>query len=290
MQPSFITDEYSQDLASAIRFAQVEDLHGVELRSLWGYESVAELPPDKLHDACSQLADVGLAVVVVDSFVFKAAYSTPRARAQEVAVAERVADAAVILGAPAVRIFAFWHEGAPDLPAVAEEVWRVAEVLSQRGLQVWVENGTFSTVGCGAALARLIALVNRPDVRALWDAGNVVNGGWPMGAQAGLQALAGHVAHVHVKNPRAGAPGSMTFGSLQGGLVDWAQQIATLRAQGFSGTLSLETHWRSNIVLRGRDIFDFPGGYAFSQGGETATTLMMHELKALLDAPQREAL
>lgn len=282
MYPCFITDEYSQDLSHAIQFARSSALRGIELRSLWGFPSVADLPVPKLQEAKSRIADAELVVVAVDSFVFKANYSTTQSRQNELALAQRTSDAAAALSSQAIRIFAFWAEGAPELPYIADEVRRVAEVAASRGLQVWVENGTFSSVGCGVELARLLALVDRPDVFALWDPSNVLNGGWPRGIRAGLGALAGKVAHVHVKNPIQGSPGDMVFGPLHAGLVDWSEQISLLRCQGYSGALSLETHWRSDKVLRGRTVLDFPGGDTFSNGGEEATELMLLELTTLL--------
>jgi sugar phosphate isomerase/epimerase len=283
MRSTFITDEYSQDLVSAVRFATEVKLDCLELRSLWG-RNVSALSQDDLSLARSILNSAGLDVCVVDTFVFKRGFGSPQDRQRDLALADRAADIAAFLGASAIRIFAFWSDGAPEIPVVADEIRRVAQVTRDRGIRLFVENGTFSAVGEGSTLAELLRMIDDSRVCALWDPGNVINGGWPESVDVGVRALAGLIGHVHVKNPHVGSPGQFAFGPIAGGVIDWHAQIAALRESRYKGLLSVETHWREGRVIKGRRALDFPEGGAFSEGGATPTAYMIQELTEHLAA------
>lgn len=286
MQVSFITDEYAQDLEAALIFAARSGMAKIELRSLWGRNCLA-LEPAEIDRAEALLRAYGIGVTGLGTFVFKGRYGDAELRRGGRESARRAADLAARLGADFIRIFAFWRDEAPAPEIVAGEIDVIAAITAQAGVDVLVENGTFSTVGQGSDLARLLDLVGRPDVGALWDPGNVLNGGWPESIDTGVRALASRIRHVHVKNPHRQTDGSLRYGELPGGEIHWADHIATLAALGYDGVLSLETHWRTNRALIGRAALDFPEGEGFSSGGEGATALMALQLQQLL-APDHQ--
>jgi len=280
VRKTFITDEYSQELTEALQFAVSQGLDSVELRSLYGVQG-CDLSQAQQRLAAHLLTESGVSVCVVDSFVFKGMFDADNVKAH-LELAKRYLELASKLAAPCLRVFAFWRDGAPERRAVVDALAQVAELSRPLGVRILVENGTFTTVAQGSELAALLTELRDHGVRAVWDPGNVKNGGWPETLCAGANALAPFIEHMHVKNVHLTASGKV-FGSLFGGLVDWPEQLRLLRSIGYEGYLSVETHHRTAEGARmDRATLDFPGGYAFSAGGCEPTRQLLEELDRLL--------
>lgn len=282
MKATFISDEFSQDFAACLDFADVLRLDSVELRSVEG-SSIDELSDDAAHRLHAMSSDRGIQICGLDTFCFKHEYGANQ-NLDSLAKLDRAADLACILGAPWLRIFAFWRQEELEFDAIRDAVLEAARIVGQRPVRLLIENGTFSAVGSGAKLADLLDMVDLPQVGALWDPANVVNGDWPEMVDDGLARLRRHLVHVHVKNPQVGEPGSMVFGPLGSGIIDWAKHLRRCAELGYDGYLSLETHWRSTRTLAGRAQLDFPRGHDFSDGAEIATRETMAELIDLIAA------
>ena len=280
MKATFISDEFSQDFAACLDFADTLGLDSLELRSVEG-SSIDELTDDATHQLRAMSSDRDIQICGVDTFCFKHQYEA-RQNCDSLAKLDRAADLACILGAPWLRIFAFWRQDELDLAAIRDAVLDAARIVGQRPVRLLIENGTFSAVGSGARLADLLDMVDLPQVGALWDPANVVNGYWPETVDDGLACLRRHLVHIHVKNPQSGEPGSMAFGPLRAGIIDWPKHLKRCADLSYDGYLSLETHWRSARTLAGRAQLDFPGGHDFSDGAEIATRDTMAELIDLI--------
>ena len=281
MDASFITDEYAQSLEDALRFAQRSSIRAVELRSIWG-SNCARLTAAQTRHARELAVDAGVTISGLDTFVFKGAWDDVAMRTESLNLAKQALETAQALNARFIRVFAFWRERAPDAQAVADELRAICCLADPFEVNVLVENGTFSTVGEGGALARLLDLIAHRRAAALWDPANVLNGGWSEPIATGARALGPHIRHVHVKNPHAGTPGRLGYGPLKGGMIDWPEHLRLLASLGYYGDLSLETHWRTGRALTGRDALDFPEGERFSAGGSQPTASMLVELRELL--------
>ncbi len=290
MKATFISDEFSQDFARCVDFARARGLDAIELRSVEGCAiEAAEDATIRRIDALARRRDI--AICGLATFCFKHDYD-PISIRQSLDRLDRTVDTACRLGAPWVRIFAFWRRDGLAPAAIRDAVLDAWAVIGTRPVRLLVENGAFSTVGTGSALAALLDAVDQPEIGALWDPANVLNGGWPEDIDEGYRHLDRHVAHIHVKNPHGGPSGAMRFGPLATGLIDWQRHIRLCRDGGFDGYMSLETHWRATADLAGREQLDFPGGHAFSEGGEAATFLSLTELTGMITAataPSNEA-
>ena len=279
MDITFITDEYSQDFVLAAEFAAAAGLKAVELRSTWNRHCL-DLSPAQVSLIKRTLADNGLTICVLDTFLFKCSWAEFSQQASRDCT-KRYLDLAARLSAPSIRIFGFWSVAGPSLNKLVEQVLEVSDLCRPLGVTLLVENGTFTTVAEGRSLSRLLESIDRADVRALWDPANVRNGGWPESSASGLQALGRRIAHVHVKNPHKDpACDRLSYGPLTKGLVDWPEQIRLLGDIGYKGYLSLETHARPNRILP-QSLLKFPVGDAFSEGGQPATVCMLTDLKAM---------
>jgi L-ribulose-5-phosphate 3-epimerase len=281
MQISFITDEYSQNLEAACALAREFGMQAVELRSVAGKHCL-DWTPAECADIRAILESNGLEPCVLDSFLFKCTWGGSEALAMERDQIGRYVELASRVGARALRVFAYWRETAPPLSAVSERISRIASECRQADLTLLVENGTYTSVAQGHELARLLDEVDMDGVAALWDPGNLRNGGWPEDPLDGLKSLGRRVGHVHVKNVHH-TPQGKRYGSLNGGTVDWPRQLRHLRDQGYRGYLSLETHVRPNRTFD-RSSLDFPGGYSFSAGGLDITRELAAELKLILES------
>jgi sugar phosphate isomerase/epimerase len=286
MHVSFITDEYSQDIGAALQFASENGIPRVELRSLWGKNCLA-LSSDECR-ALQELLTVHSAVKIsgLDTFIFKGSWADPGILANGLSMAERACELAQLLGARFIRIFAFWKDAAPSLGHVATQIGHIGRMAQQCGLKILVENGTFSSVGTGGLLKALLTQVGQCNVQALWDAGNVINGGWNESIEEGARQLGPLIGHVHVKAPYRNSVGRICYGKLLGGLINWPGHISLLDELQFNGDLSIETHWRIGRELDGRTVLDYPEGEAFSKGGAEATRLMVAELGQVLHGMQ----
>jgi len=281
MQSTFITDEYSQDLSEVLQFAEARGVRSLELRSIDGQHCSA-VSRERLTALRADLRGAGSSVCAIDSFAFKGAWSEDTFRTKGKEHVKRCLDVANLLEAPMLRVFAFWRDTAPSLSAIAEQLSELGEICAERDVLIVVENGTFSEVGSGERLAALLEMLEGQRIMALWDPGNVINGGWEEDVKSGLEALSGRVAHVHVKSPHRRDDGVVVFGPMCGGLIDFSDQLRQLAAQHYTGFLSLETHWRKGHELIGRDKLDFPVGHEFSYAAAPATEHMLGELNELI--------
>jgi len=182
-----------------------------------------------------------------------------------------------------IRVFTFWKRER------TEEVWnqvvrgfrKLVPLAEEAGVTLAVENEHACHVGTGRQLARLLADINSPHVRAVWDPANeVCDEDGERTYPDAYQRIKGQIVHVHVKDAGPGADGKPRCLRLGDGIIDWKGQLAALKEDGFSGFVSLETHWRPQALSE--ELLSRPGGEAFSEAGEQATYLCLRNLMGLL--------
>ncbi len=285
---SVITDEVSQDLERVVKFAREHRLQGVEVRTLWNrrpHELV-----DKAGEIRRALEVEGLEVSAIASPVFKCNLGSEAEVREHVGILSRCIALAKALDAPVVRVFTFWRTGSLDerLSAVLQAFMPAVDVAADEGVVLAVENEPSTHVNNGRRLRQFLGAVSKPNVvRAVWDPGNDV---WdPEGERPfpdGYSYVKGLVAHVHVKDGRR-TPQGHEFVPVGEGDVDWLGQVGALIKDGYSGYLSLETHWRPRQLPR--ELVEMPGGEAYSEAGEYASALCARNLRAIVDAALRGA-
>lgn len=282
MRLSFITDEATQDPSRFIALAQQFEVEAVELRTVLG-RSVWELTADELAALRASLQAAGLGVCCIGSSVFKSDFRL--GYQPELHKLRAVLDAASELACPLVRVFSFWRspERAAVMENVVEALAAAGEMARTRGVLLAIENGKRTMHATGVELAELLdGLVPGP-FGALWDPGNAVFGGLddaPL--DNGYPPLARRILHVHIKDPLVYRDGDRRYVPLGAGQLDLARQLQLLHHDGFSGFVSLETHWRPDRILSETGL-DYPGGHDFSAGGEEATAQGLAHLRDLLE-------
>jgi L-ribulose-5-phosphate 3-epimerase len=265
-----ITDEIDADLERALRVAGELGIRRVELNSLWG-GNVIDLSAAEVERARGMIADAGASVVAVDPPAFKACVvdDLPIGGVAHSAVFQdhldmvrRGAERAHQFGAGLVRVFSFRRRGitglgnpSPRLPSggpLPEEVLeRIAEGLGiacqaaeAEAVTLGLENVRSCWGNSGENAARILARVNSPRLRAIWDPANAfVSGEDPL---AGYEAVRPFLAHVHAKDAvvRDQKSGLTSWEAIGAGEVGCHAQFAALLRDGYRGVVSLETHWR----------------------------------------------
>ncbi len=256
---AFINDELKAPLASAIAFAQANDVDAIEVRSIDGRNFI-ELPPADQRAAAAQLRDGGLNVVGLASPLLKwdAPGQASGDRGDQFGfdigkrtlgdIARLAADAAHTLGTRNVRIFSYLTYAGfavQDLKPTLDEVLRVAE---QEDLVLHVENEAVCNIMSDADLLALAQAYRHPRLKVLLDIGNIYAAGIvpDVGRLTGLMP---HVDHMHFKD--VSSVGRRRIVPLGDGEIPYQTLLSACLAarEGRALTLSIETHVPENPVV-----------------------------------------
>jgi sugar phosphate isomerase/epimerase len=253
---SVITDEISQDLAHAINVMREFGVQAAELRGVWD-TNIGDFPLQKAEEAKALLDDNGLAVSAISSPFFKCPLTDDeagetgnthlaptRGMNDQMALLGRCIEMAKFFDTRLIRVFAFWKRG----PLTSQIEDRIVEAFAEpvrmaedHGMVLALENEHACYLGTGAETARVLGRVNSPALRGVWDPGNAFfadEDPFP----AGYDAMRDYVAHVHVKDACRNERGEPQFVVVGDGTIDYRSQFAALKADGYRGFLSLETH------------------------------------------------
>ena len=264
------TNEVHPDLETALRFARDEGIHNVELLEFWG-KPVTEMSGDEIERAREMLERFGMHVRVVLSeslygvvlgHVERGKVGKDAAFKKDLELLQAGIRVAKRLGAPVVGAFAFrrdtmvrrgnpsprLHNGGELPEEMLTKVVEGLRIASQRaadaGLLLGLENVRSCWANTGFNTGKVIRAVDHPAIKAIWDPANdYVSGGVPY--PDGYDAVKPFIVDVHVKDARVvdNATGLTAWEAVGRGEVDYINQFRALRRDGYTGTLSLETHW-----------------------------------------------
>ena len=259
MKLAVITDEIDTDLGHALDVMLEYGVHGAELRQIWD-KNIADAPPEYWERAKRELDARGMTVAGIASPFYKCSLpgeepdgpagplhsASARGLGDQIAVLERCIEAAQFFGTPLVRTFAFWKSGLltpKQEEAIADAYAEPAAMAARAGIILGIENEHACCLGTGAQTARVLEEIASPSVKAIWDPGNAFMAG-ELPYPDGYAAIKDFIVHVHVKDADAavGAP-APDWTVVGRGAIDWAGQLAALKAGGYDGWLSLETHY-----------------------------------------------
>lgn len=279
-----ITDEISQDVAIAADLAREFGLDSLEIRSAWE-KGPHLLSAEELERIRGIAEDRGLTVCGVAPPFFKCELADTRAIAEHLDILRRSCAAARALGTSQVRGFAFWRRGPLEgvMPEVAAHLKEAARIAEGEGAVLALEN-EFST--CNNNVARtlqLIEAVDSPALRLLYDPGNDVFDeegeiAWP----DSYELARGRFSHMHLKDPKRDPnTGQIVTMAIGEGEVNVPALMAALLGDGFTGTVSLETHYRREPMES--EVQRLPLGASFSAGGYVATRECLEKWFAILE-------
>lgn len=258
MRLSVITDEMSMDLDHALSAMKEYGCTGAEIRSLWG-TNIGDLTDEQTDQALRILDKHQMEVCCLASPLFKCELgigpsgavgnvhqATERTAAEQMDLLKRLHMRAKQFQTRYIRTFAYWRRGelTPQIEdAIIAGMSDAIKYAEDNDIVLLMENEHDCYLGTGAETARFLGRVNSPAMMACWDPGNAYCAGetpYP----DGYNAIRNYVAHVHVKDAELLARGKYRFVVIGEGEVDYKGHFAALKADGYQGYLSVETHYK----------------------------------------------
>jgi sugar phosphate isomerase/epimerase len=289
MKLAVFTDEVTQDLAKAVKFATGFKLDGVELRSVWD-KAVHALTDDELKRVRDLLGENNLSVPCISSPVFKCDLDDEDGQREHVEYLRKTIKAAKLLDTKIIRIFTFWKKGpsAPVWERIKAQFRPAVPIAEGEGIILGLENEASTYCATAAETKRFITEMGSSAIKSVWDPCNELY------ADEGITPYpdAYHLvepwmAHLHVKDALRDASGEAQISPVGEGNVDWKGQFKELIKKGYKGFISLETHWRPQALSE--DVLNRPGGSGFSESGEYASDLCMRNMLKILDEAKQSA-
>jgi L-ribulose-5-phosphate 3-epimerase len=253
-----ITDEFSPILSEAIPALQEIGMKAAELRVIDG-KNIMDLSEDELKKAKDLLDAAGLQVISIASPLLKCvlpnapevdgrfghdAFASKHTFDDQPRLTERAFRIANFFGAKIVRVFSYWRTVRPELclDRIVEALGALAVLGDKEGVVIGLENEHACNIGTASEAAQLLSFIPNLNLALVWDPANaLVAGEDPF--PGGYSLLPKHrIAHVHAKDCHMESD-QPVWGPLGTRSVRWKEQMAALRADGYKGYVSLETHW-----------------------------------------------
>ncbi len=256
-----ITDEVDFDLHKVLstfypkyqlKWAEIRDLK-LDGANKYVYQQATAA---ELRETKQQLDGAGVKLSVLDTAVYKIALpgTKPLGMSEadlnpsegqygrQIDDLKRAADAAHTLGTSHVRIFAYRRVADPSavFDRVVDELRKAITVAKQQDVTLLLENEFSCNVATGEETARIFNTINDSTLMLNWDPGNCYEAGEEPFPKAWDQIDHSRIGHIHLKD--ASGKAWMPIGA---GKIDFHGQFEALKKMGYSGTMSLETHYRN---------------------------------------------
>jgi len=199
---------------------------GVEILDL----HVRDQGPAELAATRRQLDELGLRAAMIAPYLNFA--SSDEHAARSLAEARQLRAIAGALGAAGIRVFTGGNIGsAQATPEQWQRVVHCLQTLADEAPLNWVlEIHARNLMDTLDSTLRLLDDIRRPNVGVIYHPSNL----GPSYLEA-IDALGGHIRHVHATNSRDGQPTGLADGAL-----DYRQISERLRRVGYAGYLSVE--------------------------------------------------
>jgi L-ribulose-5-phosphate 3-epimerase len=255
-----ITDEFSLDLEIALDAMAKIGMTGAELR-LIGDHNMIDLSDAEVTDVRRRVEQRGMHVLSIASPVLKCVlpdappiderleqdvFGSAYTIDDQPRLSQRAFEIAELTGARIIRVFSYWRTTAPErcLDRIIAALKDLADRAADRGLDIGLENEQACNVGTGAEAGRVLAALDHPALKLIWDPANASILGETPFPDGYSKLPASRIVHVHAKDCVVSGH-TPTWGPLGEMGIDWRGQLAALRRDGYQGAISLETHWRA---------------------------------------------
>lgn len=258
---SVITDEITQDFGRAVEVAAKEfGLGYVELRELWG-KNLMKLDAKEVGEARRLLERSRLRVSSIASPIFKvdwpgasvSRYSPKRDQfgadftfSQQNELLDRALELTRAFNTDRIRIFDFWRleDQKPYRAAIDQTLIEAASKAGKRGVTLLLENEQSCNTATGAEAARTLSVVQSSNFMLNWDPANAASRGETPFPDGYSLLPKKRIGYMHCKDLVRQPDGKTEWAAMGRGIVDYIGQFRALKKDGYSGVLSLETHWR----------------------------------------------
>ena len=239
-----ITDEIALDVEKAIGVAAELGLDNIELRECWE-KNVKDLTDAEIRSIKKDAKLAGLEVVCIASPFFKCSTTNENEIIEHLGFLPRLAEMTKLFDAELVRGFAFWTAGDSDRywNTIVDRLAEAADICTSEGVTLVLENEHATFVGTGKEAKAAVEEVDSKSLRLVWDPGNAFCAGetpYP----AGYVQARDYMVHMHLKDAvRDKDTGKVRFVAVGSGEIDYEGQFAALIEDGYSGCVSIETHY-----------------------------------------------
>jgi sugar phosphate isomerase/epimerase len=256
-----ITDQVDLDLTRVLsRFYRKYPLRWAEIRymNLDGRKRYvyADATAAQLKQVKRQLDDAGVKLAVLDTAIFKItlpgtvpvgeipAYVDPEQSEflRQMDDLKRAADAAHALGTQRIRIFTFRRVAQPRaiFDRIVEQLQTAIEIAKQQDITLLVENEYDCNTATAGETVKLFKAISDRRLMHNWDPCNAYEMGEQPFPTTWDQLDHTRISHIHLKDARG-----KEWKPIGAGDLDFAGQFRALKAIQYSGTLSLETRYKS---------------------------------------------
>lgn len=244
------TDEIADDVLTAAKFLRDHDLKWAEIRNIWGKYNTAQ-PVEKVREAMQILDSHGVKVSVEGTGFFKIPLPPENTEGQKIldsqwALLDTSLERARIFGTNTLRVFSFMlaKEEQPSERSYA----RIAELMREaarraKGFRLAVENIGGGHVCSGAQSGDFLKRVKDANVGLAWDPNNAAQSGEQSFPDGYRRIDPARVFHVHLRDFRR-ENGKVIWAAVGTGEMDNLGQIRALLKDGYTGSFTLETHWK----------------------------------------------
>lgn len=232
---------------------------GAELRMVFG-KNILDLTDEELDRAIAIVRSHGHEIISIASPVLKCVlpdapevdarfqqdmFASKHTFADQPRLAARALEIAHRTGAKIIRVFSYWRTIRPQecFDRVAAALRALADQGAAHNVIIGLENEHACQIATGAETAQLLAAVDHPNLKVVWDPCNAVVAGEPSYVEGYSRVPANRIVHVHAKDCTA-TNHTPAFCAVGDGAVRWPAQIEALKNDGYTGWLSLETHWK----------------------------------------------
>jgi sugar phosphate isomerase/epimerase len=262
MQPKLelaaITDEFTPDLEKALDAMAAIGMTGAEFRVLWG-KNIMDLTDEEVKRATELAKARGIRVLSIASPLLKCVlpgdhqidtrfqqdiFASKHTFDDQPRLMERALQLSEMTGAKIIRVFSYWRTTQPELchDAICDAVAKLSDQAKAHGVIIGLENEHACNIGTASEAKRVLDAVQHPNLKLVWDPANMLVGGeepFPMGYEI---LPKDRIVHVHAKDCHMEGH-KPVWGPVGTRQVDWKGQIAALLRDGYTGAVSLETHW-----------------------------------------------
>ena len=249
MKVSVLTDEISEDPATAIELASGWGIRHVEIRSLFG-KRVPDEDPDVRKILVDSMSAHDVDVAAITPGLFKVPL-TDRERIDR-HLADRLPKSiefANAVGTDVIILFTPVLIDGPDEKAMSyfrDVLVKALDIAEKEAVTLALENEPICYTATGSSTSKFVRDLNRQDLRVNWDPGNAYFAGED--ALEGYRHVRDLVAHVHLKDcvtdRLTGAKGYVPIGQ---GEVGLEEQVRLLKEDRYLGHLTIETHFGPKV-------------------------------------------
>lgn len=253
-----ITDEFSLDLEIALDAMSEIGMRAAELRVLWG-KNILDLNDSEIDRARDTLRARRFDAIAIASPLLKCVlpdappvdsrfqqdvFAAKHTFEDQPRLTERAFEIARRLNARIIRVFSYWRTTAPEqcFDVIVNVLRNLADRASHDNLIIGLENEAACNIATAEETARVLEALPHPNLKIVWDPANALVAGEQPFPEGYRRLPANRIAHVHAKDCVVD-DGKPEWGPLGTRAVDWKGQIAALVADGYTGHVSLETHW-----------------------------------------------